>query len=54
VALDPDGRFGLELGMAGVPETFVVGPNGAIRAVYRGPLTADVVQEEIAPALAED
>jgi cytochrome c biogenesis protein CcmG/thiol:disulfide interchange protein DsbE len=54
VALDPDGRFGLELGMAGVPETFVVGPNGAIRAVHRGPLTAEIVQEEIAPALAAD
>lgn len=52
VALDPQGRFGLELGMAGVPETFVVGADGAIRAVHRGPLTAEIVAEEIMPALA--
>lgn len=54
VALDPDGRFGLELGLVGVPETFVIGPNGAIRAVYRGPLTPEVIEETIRPALASD
>lgn len=51
VALDPDGRFGLELGIAGVPETFVIGPDGSIRAAYRGPLTEDVVESTILPAL---
>ncbi|GAM99560.1 cytochrome c-type biogenesis protein CcmG/DsbE [alpha proteobacterium U9-1i] len=51
-ALDPEGRFGLELGMAGVPETFVIGPDGAIRAVHRGPLTQDDVERVILPALA--
>lgn len=51
--LDPDGRFGLELGVAGVPETFVIGADGRIRAVHRGPLTPDVVAERILPALRE-
>lgn len=51
--LDPDGRFGLELGMAGVPETFVIGPDGTIRAVHRGPLTQAVVDGVILPALTE-
>lgn len=51
VGLDPEGRFGLELGMAGVPETFVIGPDGAIRAVHRGPLTEDDVRRVIMPAL---
>lgn len=51
IGLDPEGRFGLELGMAGVPETFVIGPNGTIRAVHRGPLTPDVVERTIMPAL---
>ncbi len=51
VGLDPEGRFGLELGMAGVPETFVIGPDGTIRAVYRGPLTPDVIERTILPAL---
>lgn len=51
VALDPDGRFALELGVAGVPETFVIGADGTIRAVHRGPLTQDAVQQIILPAL---
>lgn len=51
VALDRDGRFGLDLGIAGVPETFVIGPDGRIRAAYRGPLTPEVVERTILPAL---
>lgn len=51
VVLDPEGRFGLDLGTAGVPETFVIGADGAIRAVHRGPLTPDVIETTIAPAL---
>lgn len=51
VALDPDGRFGLDVGVTGVPETVVVGPDGVIRAVYRGPLTEESVREVILPAL---
>lgn len=50
-AMDPEGRFGLELGITGVPETFVIGPDGVIRAAYRGPLTEEAVSEEILPAL---
>jgi len=52
VGQDPDGRFGIELGVVGVPETFVVGPDGTIRAVHRGPLTAEVIEQTIRPALA--
>lgn len=52
VGLDPNGRYGLELGMAGVPETFVIGADGRIRAVHRGPLTPEIVEREILPALA--
>lgn len=51
VAVDRDGRYGLDLGVAGVPETFVVGPDGAIRAVHRGPLTSEAIQRTILPAL---
>jgi cytochrome c biogenesis protein CcmG/thiol:disulfide interchange protein DsbE len=51
VAFDPDGRFGLQLGIAGVPETFVIGADGKIRAVHRGPLTPEIVRREILPAL---
>ncbi len=51
VALDPDGRFGLELGLTGVPETFVIGPDGTVRAVHRGPLSDRDVRDVIEPAL---
>jgi cytochrome c biogenesis protein CcmG/thiol:disulfide interchange protein DsbE len=51
VASDPEGRFGLELGITGVPETFVIGPDGTIRAAYRGPLTEEAVRDVILPAL---
>jgi cytochrome c biogenesis protein CcmG, thiol:disulfide interchange protein DsbE len=51
VGLDPHGRFGLELGLTGVPETFVIGPDGTVRAVHRGPLTEAVLRDVIDPAL---
>jgi cytochrome c biogenesis protein CcmG/thiol:disulfide interchange protein DsbE len=51
VGLDPDGRFGLQLGVAGVPETFVIGADGRIIAVHRGPLTPQIIASEITPAL---
>ncbi|MGE0740802.1 MAG: DsbE family thiol:disulfide interchange protein [Hyphomonadaceae bacterium] len=54
VGLDPEGRFGLDLGLAGVPETFVIGADGTVRAVHRGPLTPEIVEEEILPALQAD
>ena len=50
--LDANGRFGLDLGIAGVPETFVIGPDGRILAVHRGPLADEaMVAREILPAL---
>jgi cytochrome c biogenesis protein CcmG/thiol:disulfide interchange protein DsbE len=51
VAQDSDGRFGLDLGAAGVPETFVIGADGKVRAVYRGPLTPDAIRDVIMPAV---
>jgi cytochrome c biogenesis protein CcmG/thiol:disulfide interchange protein DsbE len=52
VGLDPEGRFALELGTTGIPETFVIGADGRIIAIHRGPLTDDVVEDVIQPALA--
>ncbi len=51
VALDRDGRFALELGGAGVPDTLVIGADGRIRAIHRGPLTPEIVARDILPAL---
>jgi len=54
VALDPDGRYALELGVTGVPETFVIDGGGNIVAVHRGPLTDAEVSRIILPALGRD
>lgn len=51
--LDPEGRYALEIGVAGVPETFVVGADGRLIALYRGELTEEIVRTRIMPALAE-
>jgi cytochrome c biogenesis protein CcmG/thiol:disulfide interchange protein DsbE len=38
VLVDRDGRAGIELGVSGVPETFLVGSDGVVRAKHVGPL----------------
>ena len=43
IGIDPDGRRVIEWGVYGVPETYVVGPDGVIRAKHVGPLTRDVL-----------
>ena len=37
--VDRDGRAGIELGVTGVPETYVVGADGVIQKKYAAPLT---------------
>lgn len=37
--IDRDGRAGLEFGVTGVPETFLIGSDGTILAKHSGPLT---------------
>ena len=43
--LDPEGKGGLDFGLTGVPETFVIGTDGAILLHVRGPLTPETVKE---------
>ncbi|MEM7541423.1 MAG: DsbE family thiol:disulfide interchange protein [Pseudomonadota bacterium] len=49
---DPDGTLGLDLGVYGVPETFVVDAHGIIRYKHIGPLSADTLKAEVLPLLA--
>ncbi|HEX4301214.1 MAG TPA: DsbE family thiol:disulfide interchange protein [Rhizomicrobium sp.] len=51
VALDADGRAGIEWGTSGVPETFVIDGHGIVRARF-GPLSADNLVLELLPAIA--
>lgn len=43
VGADPSGRAGIEWGVYGVPETFVIGPEGTIRFKQVGPLTDETM-----------
>jgi cytochrome c biogenesis protein CcmG/thiol:disulfide interchange protein DsbE len=49
---DPQGALGLDLGVYGVPETFVLDAAGVIRYKQVGPLTPEVWREEVEPLLA--
>jgi cytochrome c biogenesis protein CcmG/thiol:disulfide interchange protein DsbE len=51
--VDADGRVGIDLGVYGVPETFVVDKNGVIRYKQIGPITADALQQKILPLVRE-
>ena len=50
---DPGGTLGLDLGVYGVPETFVIDRDGIIRHKQVGPLTPEIWQRDIAPLLAK-
>ena len=51
VGLDQDGRVGLDFGVYGVPETYVLDGAGKIRKRFVGPLTAAQVDNELLPLL---
>ena len=48
---DDEGRVGIDFGVYGVPETFVIDQNGVIRLKHIGPLTPDVIATKIEPLL---
>jgi cytochrome c biogenesis protein CcmG/thiol:disulfide interchange protein DsbE len=45
---DPGGRTALDLGVTGPPETFFVDADGIVRYRHLGPLTTDVLREQLA------
>jgi cytochrome c biogenesis protein CcmG/thiol:disulfide interchange protein DsbE len=49
--VDADGRVGIDFGVYGVPETFVIDRDGIIRLKHIGPLTPDVLATKIEPLL---
>ena len=51
VGVDRDGRIGIEWGLSGVPETFIVDRQGIVRFQHIGPLTPDVIKDKLMPAL---
>jgi cytochrome c biogenesis protein CcmG/thiol:disulfide interchange protein DsbE len=51
IGTDPDGTTGINFGVYGVPETYVIDKTGEIRKRFVGPLTADEVTQELLPLL---
>lgn len=51
--LDEDGRFGIDLGVYGAPETYLVDADGVIRFRHVSVLDETVWAEEFVPAISE-
>jgi cytochrome c biogenesis protein CcmG/thiol:disulfide interchange protein DsbE len=51
VGADETGMTGIDLGVTGVPETFVIDGSGRIVMRYQGPMTPEVIAEKIKPAI---
>jgi cytochrome c biogenesis protein CcmG, thiol:disulfide interchange protein DsbE len=51
VGLDPDGRAGIDWGVYGVPETFIVRGDGTIAYKVVGPITAESLENEVKPQI---
>jgi cytochrome c biogenesis protein CcmG/thiol:disulfide interchange protein DsbE len=51
IGVDKDGRVGLDFGVYGVPETYVIDSAGRIRRRFVGPLNAGTVDNELLPLL---
>jgi cytochrome c biogenesis protein CcmG/thiol:disulfide interchange protein DsbE len=52
-AFDPEGRVGIDYGVTGAPETFVIDKHGVIRLKYVGPITPEVINEKLLPLIQE-
>jgi len=48
---DPEGRIGVDYGVYGVPESFVIDKTGTIRYKQIGPITPQVLRDKIVPLL---
>ncbi|MCX7177809.1 MAG: DsbE family thiol:disulfide interchange protein [Proteobacteria bacterium] len=50
---DADGRVGIDYGVYGVPETYLIDKQGVIRFKQIGPVTREVLNEKILPLVKE-
>lgn len=51
IGLDPEGRAGIDWGVYGVPETFVVRGDGTIAFKFIGPMSAEAFATEVKPQI---
>jgi cytochrome c biogenesis protein CcmG/thiol:disulfide interchange protein DsbE len=52
-AVDSDGRVGIDYGVYGVPESYLIDRDGVIRFKQIGPVTSEILEKKILP-LAQD
>lgn len=48
---DPEGRLGIDFGITGAPESFVVDAQGIVRYKVVGPVSPEIMEREILPRL---
>lgn len=53
VAFDEDGRVGINYGVYGVPETYLIDRQGVIRYKQTGPITPEILRDKIMPLVKE-
>jgi cytochrome c biogenesis protein CcmG/thiol:disulfide interchange protein DsbE len=51
--MDLDGRVGIDYGVYGVPETYLIDKVGIIRMKHTGPISPDIFSGKILPKIAE-
>ncbi|WP_404993649.1 DsbE family thiol:disulfide interchange protein [Cupriavidus pauculus] len=49
--VDADGRVGIDFGVYGVPETYIIDARGVVRYRQVGPVTPEVLERQIQPLL---
>ncbi len=54
IPMDSSGDAGIDWGVYGVPETFVIDEQGLIIYKHTGPISAQIVEQEILPLFAND
>lgn len=52
-AFDANGMVGIDYGVYGVPETFLIDKRGVIRLKHIGPVTPEVITEKLLPLIKE-
>jgi len=51
IGADESGRVGIDWGVYGVPETFILDGTGRIRFKHTGPIIGDKLENEILPLI---
>lgn len=52
-AFDSSGKVGIDYGVYGVPETFLIDKTGVIRLKHTGPVTPEVIRDKLLPLIKE-